>query len=246
MARASTYKAAGVDIDLKERLIPMFRRDRALTRRAPGAGRNRRLRRADRTRRRLSRMRSPVLVAGTDGVGTKLKIAFATGRHDTRRDRLRRDVRQRHHLPRRRPLFFLDYIGTGKLDARVASRNGRGYRARMRARPAISLVGGETAQMPGIYRRGEYDSGGIRGRAWPSAREIPSPAAVRAGDVLVGLASSGLHSNGYLAGAQGPARTRAAAARAVSTSSAARSPTRCCVRRGSMRQMARRLFAASH
>jgi phosphoribosylformylglycinamidine cyclo-ligase len=189
-----TYKAAGVDIDLKERLIPMFR---ALTRPTlsrdviggvGGFG-------AMIGLNGVAKMRAPVLVAGADGVGTKLKVAFATGRHDTIGiDCVAMCVNDIicHNA---RPLFFLDYIGCGKLDARVAVAIVEGL-ARGCALAGASLVGGETAQMPGLYRRGEYDLAGFAVGVSERSR-IPRPAAMRAGDVLIGLASSGLHSNGF-------------------------------------------------
>ncbi len=189
-----TYKAAGVDIDLKERLVPLFR---------------------ELTRRTLSRsvlggvggfgaiialngaagMREPVLVAGTDGVGTKLKIAFATGRHDTIGiDCVAMCVNDIicHNA---RPLFLLDYIGCGKLDARVATAIVEGLAEGCKLAGA-SLVGGETAQMPGLYQRGEYDLAGFAvGIA--DHEQLPKPRSLRVGDVLIALASSGLHSNGF-------------------------------------------------
>jgi phosphoribosylformylglycinamidine cyclo-ligase len=194
MARGLTYKDAGVDIDLKERLIPIFKR---LARPAAGAhvlggiggfgalvGLN-----------GARGMRSPVLVAGTDGVGTKLKIAFATGCHDTIGiDCVAMCVNDIvcHNA---RPLFFLDYIGCGRLDADVAVAILKGL-ARGCAEAGMSLVGGETAQMPGIYRPREYDLAGFAvGVAERSA--IPRPERIRPGDVIVGLASNGLHSNGF-------------------------------------------------
>ncbi len=193
MARL-TYKSAGVDIALKERLVPLFRR---IARPTLGAniiggvggfgaligliG--------------VTRMRSPVLVAGADGVGTKLKIAFATGRHDTIGiDCVAMCVNDIicHNA---RPLFFLDYIGCGRLDSRTAVAIVEGI-ARGCALAGASLVGGETAQMPGLYKAGEYDLAGFAvGAAERSA--IPRPTAMRAGDVLIGLASTGLHSNGF-------------------------------------------------
>jgi phosphoribosylformylglycinamidine cyclo-ligase len=193
MARL-TYKSAGVDIGLKERLVPLFRRIARPTLGANiiggvggfgaliGLG-------------GVTRMRSPVLVAGADGVGTKLKIAFATGRHDTIGiDCVAMCVNDIicHNA---RPLFFLDYIGCGRLDSRTAVAIVEGI-ARGCVLAGASLVGGETAQMPGLYKPGEYDLAGFAvGAAERSA--IPRPAAMRAGDVLIGLASTGLHSNGF-------------------------------------------------
>ena len=140
-------------------------------------------------------MKTPVLVAGTDGVGTKLKIAFATDRHDTIGiDCVAMCVNDIicHNA---RPLFFLDYIGCGKLDERLALAIVSGI-AHGCAEAGMSLVGGETAQMPGLYKAGEYDLAGFAVGLVERAR-IPRPQRIRAGDVLIGIASNGLHSNGF-------------------------------------------------
>ena len=194
MARTLTYKDAGVDIELKQQLVPLFQR---LARATTGSnilegigGFGAIIGLDD-----ASRMREPVLVAGTDGVGTKLKIAFATGKHDTIGiDCVAMCVNDIicHNA---RPLFFLDYIGCGKLKREVALAVVKGI-VRGCALAEMSLVGGETAQMPGIYKTGEYDLAGFAvGIA--DRKRIPDPAKIRAGDVLVGLASDGLHSNGF-------------------------------------------------
>jgi phosphoribosylformylglycinamidine cyclo-ligase len=193
MARL-TYKSAGVDIDLKERLVPRFRELARSTLQGHvigGIGGFGALIGLNGT----AKMRAPVLVAGADGVGTKLKIAFATGRHDTIGiDCVAMCVNDIicHNA---RPLFFLDYIGCGKLDARVATAIVAGI-ARGCALAGASLVGGETAQMPGIYRSGEYDLAGFAVGVAERAK-IPHPQTIRAGDVIIGLASNGLHSNGF-------------------------------------------------
>jgi len=193
MARL-TYKAAGVDIDLKERLIPLIGKLARSTQSKDvlsgvggfGAmiGLN-----------GIAKMRTPVLVAGADGVGTKLKIAFATGRHDTIGiDCVAMCVNDIicHNA---RPLFFLDYIGCGKLEAKTALAIVEGI-AKGCALAGASLVGGEAAQMPGVYNKGEYDLAGFAvGVAEKNA--IPNPKRMRAGDVLIGIGSSGLHSNGF-------------------------------------------------
>src|SRR5580704_10660059 len=161
MAPRLTYKSAGVDIDLKERLIPLFRGLAGPTRGAHvlkgigGFGAIIGLNGA-------SKMRTPVLVAGTDGVGTKLKIAFATGRHDTIGiDCVAMCVNDIvcHNA---RPLFFLDYIGCGKLDQSLAVSIVEGI-ARGCTEAGMRLVGGETAQLPGMYGSGEYDLAGFAG-----------------------------------------------------------------------------------
>src|SRR5277367_4556987 len=194
MAARLTYKSAGVDIDLKERLIPLVGRIASSTKGGHvlkgigGFGAIIGLNGA-------AKMQTPVLVAGTDGVGTKLKIAFATGRHDTIGiDCVAMCVNDIvcHNA---RPLFFLDYIGCGKLDEELALAIVKGV-AKGCAQAGMPLVGGETAQMPGIYKPGEYDLAGFAvGLAERS--QIPDPAKLRAGDAIVGLASSGLHSNGF-------------------------------------------------
>lgn len=193
MARLS-YKAAGVDIELKERLVPQIRQ---LARRTSGAhvlggvggfGAMVSLNGA-------TRMRAPVLVSGADGVGTKLKIAFATGRHDTIGIDCVAMCINDIICHNARPLFFLDYIGCGKLESRTALAIVEGV-ARGCALAGASLVGGETAQMPGIYKKGEYDLAGFAVGIAERSR-IPRPEQIRAGDVLIGLASNGLHSNGF-------------------------------------------------
>jgi len=194
MGARLTYKSAGVDIDLKERLIPLFGRLASATRGAQvleGIGGFGAIIGLDGAR----KMKTPVLVAGTDGVGTKLKIAFATGRHDTIGiDCVAMCVNDIvcHNA---RPLFFLDYIGCGKLNQRLALAIVKGV-AKGCAEAGMALVGGETAQMPGLYKPGEYDLAGFAVGLADRSR-IPNPAKMRAGDAVIGLASVGLHSNGY-------------------------------------------------
>ena len=194
MASRLTYKSAGVDIDLKESLIPLFRRLARPTRGAhvlEGIGGFGAIIGLD----GAAKMRAPVLVAGTDGVGTKLKIAFATGRHDTIGiDCVAMCVNDIvcHNA---RPLFFLDYIGCGKLDQRLAIAIVKGI-SKGCAQAGMALVGGETAQMPGLYKPGEYDLAGFAVGLAERSR-IPNPSKMRAGDAVIGLASAGLHSNGF-------------------------------------------------
>ncbi len=137
----------------------------------------------------------PVLVSSMDGVGTKLKIAFATGRHDTvGRDLVWHCVND-ILVQGARPLFFLDYFGTGKLSPVVAADVVKGLADGCKA-VGCALVGGETAEMPGIYADGEYDLAGCivglvdRGKIIDGSRVTP-------GDTLIGIASDGLHTNGY-------------------------------------------------
>jgi phosphoribosylformylglycinamidine cyclo-ligase len=137
----------------------------------------------------------PVLVASIDGVGTKLKVAQMVGRHDTvGRDLVWHCVND-ILVQGARPLFFLDYFGTGKLDPRIAADVVKGMADGCRA-VGCALLGGETAEMPGMYVEGEYDLAGCivglveRGKIINGSR-------VGLGDALVGLASDGLHTNGY-------------------------------------------------
>lgn len=140
-------------------------------------------------------MREPVLVSSMDGVGTKLKVAFMTGKHDTvGRDLVWHCVND-ILVQGARPLFFLDYFATGKLDPIVAADVVKGLAEGCRTSGCV-LIGGETAEMPGMYTDGEYDIAGcIVGMVDKS--KILTGATVQPGDVLIGLASEGLHTNGY-------------------------------------------------
>jgi phosphoribosylformylglycinamidine cyclo-ligase len=140
-------------------------------------------------------MREPVLVASVDGVGTKLKIAFAANKHDTvGADLVNHCVNDIAALGAR-PLFFLDYIGAEKLEPRVFSELLRGF-ARACRNAGCALIGGETAQMPGIYRGGEYDLAGCIVGVVDRAETIDGHR-IQPGDFILGLASNGLHTNGY-------------------------------------------------
>lgn len=139
--------------------------------------------------------RQPVLVASVDGVGTKLKIAFAMDRHDTIGQDLVNHCVNDIAVLGAEPLFFLDYIGTGKLEPRVFTDIIEGF-ARGCAENRCALIGGETAQMPGFYAPREYDvSGTIVGVV--EKGKILDGQAIRPGDAVIGIASSGLHTNGY-------------------------------------------------
>ena len=143
----------------------------------------------------LPKMRQPVLISSVDGVGTKIKIAFATGRHDTIGEDLVNHCVNDIAVQGATPLFFLDYLAVGKLQASVATAIISGIARGCRAN-GCALIGGETAEMPGLYGSGEYDlAGAIVGAAEKS--QLITGAKVRAGDRLIGLASSGLHTNGY-------------------------------------------------
>jgi phosphoribosylformylglycinamidine cyclo-ligase len=136
-----------------------------------------------------------VLVSSVDGVGTKLKIAFATGRHDTVGEDLVNHCVNDIAVQGAVPLFFLDYLAVGKLQAGVAAQVVSGI-ARGCSANGCALIGGETAEMPGLYLEGEYDlAGSIVGIVDKS--KILTGASVRQGDCLIAVASTGLHTNGY-------------------------------------------------
>ena len=137
----------------------------------------------------------PVLVASTDGVGTKLKVAFMTGRHDTIGQDLVNHCVNDVLAPGGTPLFFLDYYAAGRLDADAFVQVIAGI-ALACEQNGCALLGGETAEMPGFYEVGEYDlSGTVIGVGERS--ELLTKGSVKKGDLLVGLPSSGLHTNGY-------------------------------------------------
>jgi len=142
------------------------------------------------------RFRRPVLVSSVDGVGTKLKVAFAVGRHDTvGRDLVNHCVNDIVVLGAK-PLFFLDYLGTGKLDPEVFADVVRGFAAGC-VENGCALIGGETAQMPGFYQPGEYDVSGTIVGVVDRSRMLDGVRSVKVGDAVLGLASTGLHTNGY-------------------------------------------------
>jgi phosphoribosylformylglycinamidine cyclo-ligase len=139
--------------------------------------------------------RDPVLVSSADGVGTKLKIAFASGVHSTVGADIVNHCVNDILTQGAEPLFFLDYFAMGKLDANVAEQVLEGISVACK-RAGCALIGGETAEMPGIYADGEYDLAGFIVGAVERGRVL-NGSAVRTGDLLLGLPSSGLHTNGY-------------------------------------------------
>ena len=187
------YKASGVDIDAGNETV---RRIRSLARSTftPAVlseiGSFGGLFKLDR-----DRYREPVLVSSADGVGTKLKVAFMTGRHDTVGADLVNHCVNDILVQGAEPLFFLDYLATGRLAPAVAEQVISGV-ARACRENGCALIGGETAEMPGFYADGEYDIAGFIVGVVEKANVIDGRAIVP-GDVLIGLPSSGLHTNGY-------------------------------------------------
>jgi phosphoribosylformylglycinamidine cyclo-ligase len=185
------YRDAGVNIDEADRAVSLIQKYAAKTRTSNvltsigsfGAGFA------------LKGWKRPVLVSSADGVGTKLKIAFATGRHDTVGEDLVNHCVNDIAVQGARPLFFLDYFAVGQLDAEVCGKVVSGL-ARACKHNGCSLIGGETAEMPGLYAPGEYDLAGFIVGAVERKRMLTGED-VRSGDVLLGLPSNGLHTNGY-------------------------------------------------
>jgi phosphoribosylformylglycinamidine cyclo-ligase len=140
-------------------------------------------------------MKAPVLVSSVDGVGTKLKVALAVGRHDTIGQDLVNHCMNDIAVLGARPLFFLDYIAAGKLETDVFQQLLSGLAKACKA-ARCALIGGETAQMPGMYRQGEYDIAGTIVGVVDRPKMLDG-SRVRPGDTLLGLLSDGLHTNGY-------------------------------------------------
>lgn len=187
------YRDAGVDVDAANRAYAGIRGlvrstfdSRVLTDFGTFSG----LYRPD-----FGQMERPILVSSADGVGTKLKIAFLTGTHDTVGIDLVAHCTNDILVHGARPLFFLDYIATGKLEPHVVREVVRGL-VKGCKEAGCALLGGETAEMPDFYQEGEYDLAGFIVGMSDESR-VPNTARVRTGDLLVGLPSSGIHTNGY-------------------------------------------------
>jgi phosphoribosylformylglycinamidine cyclo-ligase len=147
----------------------------------------------------VRKYKQPVLVSSVDGVGTKLKIAFTMDRHDTIGADLVNHCVNDIAVLGAEPLFFLDYLGTGKLEPKVFTEIIKGF-ARACAENRCTLIGGETAQMPGFYQAGEYDVSGTIVGVVEKSKMLNGQKTVRRGDVVIGIESSGLHTNGYSLG----------------------------------------------
>ncbi|MBA4143075.1 MAG: phosphoribosylformylglycinamidine cyclo-ligase [Nitrosospira sp.] len=187
-----SYRAAGVDIDAGARLVENIKPYAKSTMRPEvlgGIGGFGALFEISR------KYRNPVLVSGTDGVGTKLKLAFRSGRHDSIGIDLVAMSVNDILVQGAEPLFFLDYFACGRLDVDIATRVVKGIAAGCK-QAGCALIGGETAEMPGMYVEGEYDLAGFAvGVVEKDA--IINGLTIREGDAVLGLASSGAHSNGY-------------------------------------------------
>ncbi|HEX9242978.1 MAG TPA: phosphoribosylformylglycinamidine cyclo-ligase [Anaeromyxobacter sp.] len=190
---ALTYRDAGVDIDEGDRLVELIKPHARPTLRPEvlaGIGGFGGLFALD-----VKKYKEPVLVSGTDGVGTKLKIAFAADRHGTIGQDLVAMCVNDVAVVGAEPLFFLDYYATGKLKAEQGAEVVKGIAEGCRL-AGCALIGGETAELPGFYEKGEYDLAGFAVGVVERSR-IVDGTSVRPGDLVVGIASSGVHSNGY-------------------------------------------------
>ena len=192
--KQKAYAAAGVDVDLGNRVKATLPQLLAATHRREVLGKVGGfggLFALD-----TRKYRQPILVSSVDGVGTKLKIAFAMNRHDTIGQDLVNHCVNDIAVLGAEPLFFLDYLGTGKLEPHVFNEIIKGF-ARACAENNCALIGGETAQMPGFYQADEYDLSGTIVGAVEKSRMLDGSKTIRPGDAVIGIASSGLHTNGY-------------------------------------------------
>jgi len=195
--KQKAYAAAGVDIDLGNKVKATLPQLLAGTHRREVLGKVGGfggLFQLD-----LKKYREPILVSSVDGVGTKLKIAFAMDRHDTIGADLVNHCVNDIAVLGAEPLFFLDYLGTGKLEPHVFTDIIKGF-ARACAENHCALIGGETAQMPGFYQKGEYDLSGTIVGVVEKSRMLNGRKTVKRSDVVIGIESSGLHTNGYSLG----------------------------------------------
>jgi len=193
MTKSLTYADAGVDIDKADKLVDRIKKIAQQTPRSGVVGEiggfgglfslN------------IANMESPVLVSSTDGVGTKLKIAFMMSKHDTIGIDLVAMCVNDIVVQGARPLFFLDYLSMGKLEEKIAvdviAGIGEGC-----TQAGCALIGGETAEMPGFYKDNEYDLAGFTVGVVENSKIIDG-SGIHVGDQLIGISSSGLHSNGY-------------------------------------------------
>lgn len=189
--RPVRYKDAGVNIDEADRAVSFIKQSarKTFTRNVLtdigsfGAGY------------RVTGYKRPVLISSADGVGTKLKVAFLAKKHDTIGQCLVNHCVNDIAVQGAVPLFFLDYFAVGKLDAEVAGQVVSGL-AKACAENGCSLIGGETAEMPGLYSEGEYDLAGFIVGAVEQSK-LMNGRSIKPGDLLFGLPSTGLHTNGY-------------------------------------------------
>ena len=194
MKKQKAYAAAGVDIDLGNRVKATLPQLLASTHRREVLGKVGGfggLFALD-----VKKYRQPILVSSVDGVGTKLKIAFMMDKHDTIGADLVNHCVNDIAVLGAEPLFFLDYLGTGKLEPHVFTEVIKGF-ARACAENHCALIGGETAQMPGFYQAGEYDVSGTIVGVVEKSRMLNGQKTVQRGDAVIGIESSGLHTNGY-------------------------------------------------
>ena len=197
MKKQKAYAAAGVDIDLGNKVKATLPQLLASTHRKEVLGKVGGfggLFALD-----LKKYKEPILVSSVDGVGTKLKLAFALDKHDTIGADLVNHCVDDIAVLGAEPLFFLDYLGTGKLEPHVFTDIIKGF-ARACAQNKCALIGGETAQMPGFYQAGEYDVSGTIVGVVEKSRMLNGQKTIKRGDVVIGIESSGLHTNGYSLG----------------------------------------------